>query len=386
MSHRRRRDVCFYAPWVSQHFATELETGGRVPGIGGAETQVLLLSRALAAQGLDVCIIACDIPGVEIPASHDGVEFVKRPMYATGEKLRRARDVMAMRAAVRASDAKVVVVYCSGYWVGLAGVFSKLSRRRFVFASASVGDFEYRIWLKKRRERVLYRLGVALADTIVVATEEQDDLCRRRFGKTPILINSATELADLNELEPQAFLWATRTEANKRPLEYLELARSLPDARFWMLTAQGTGRDDARLWAEVEKTAAELPNVELLPPRPRPELMKLMERAVAVVSTSEYEGLPNIFMEGWSRGVPALAFSHDPDGIISSYGLGGCAEQRRERFTELARELWDARANHSDSAARCRAYVESNHSLQTVGARWADALHLNGASPSASAD
>jgi glycosyltransferase involved in cell wall biosynthesis len=345
-------------------------------GPGGAETQAVLLSRALAQRGLTVSLVAYANPGMNIPDHDHGVDIVLRPPYDTGGTLRRVREIADLNGVVRASDANVIVAYCSGYWVGLIGLFAKLSRRRFVFASASLGDFEYKTWLTKRRERILYRLGIGLADLIVVQTDEQVELCERYFGRTPVLIKSASEPAELTERRPEAFLWAARVDANKQPFEYLELARALPEAHFWMVARESKGPGEDELWTAVVREARAIPNLELLPPCSRPELMDLMERTVAVVSTSELEGMPNIFLEGWSRGVPALALNHDPDGIIRRLGLGGVADNRRESFAELAAQLWESRDERGACADRCREYVEANHSLEAVGAQWAHAVHV----------
>jgi hypothetical protein len=131
-----------------------------------------------------------------------------------------------------------------------------------------------------------------------------------------------------------------------------------------------------QLWDAIERADRTLPNFELLPPCPRPELLELIARSVAVVSTSEYEGMPNIFLEGWSRGIPALALHYDPDGIISHYGLGGFAGGRRERLVELASGLWEVRLVRDELAAECRAYMLAHHSPASVGATWVGALEL----------
>jgi glycosyltransferase involved in cell wall biosynthesis len=324
-----------------------------------------------------VCIVVFDLPGAEIPTSVHGVDIVIRPPWlAGGNVIGQWREVAATRAALRGVDASVVVTRTAGANVGLVGLWTKLSRRHFVYSSASLGDFEYESVLAKRRDRILFRLGVALADTIVVQTEEQAHLCERRFGKTPIFIRSVSEPAEQSQREPDAFLWVGRVDANKQPLEFVELARSLPEAQFWMVASPLPNPDSRKLWDEIERAAVSLSNFTVLAPRRRPELLELMARAVAVVSTSEFEGMPNIFLEGWARGIPALAFEHDPDGVIRRYGLGAFAQGQRDRLVELAADLWHSRTARSECVERCRAYVLGSHSPQVVSAEWERALGL----------
>jgi glycosyltransferase involved in cell wall biosynthesis len=158
----------------------------------------------------------------------------------------------------------------------------------------------------------------------------------------------------------------------------VELAKGVPDARFWMVaTPSPFAGDTAPLWESLEDAAKTLPNFHLLPPRPRPELLDLIARSVAVVNTSEYEGMPNIFLEAWSRGVPALTLNHDPDSIVARHHLGGFADGDIKRLIELAARLWEDRADRAAYASRCRAYVREQHSAQTVSGDWAKALALD---------
>jgi glycosyltransferase involved in cell wall biosynthesis len=369
-----RYDIGFYLPSMT----LLLSSGVVEQRPGGAETQFLLLSRALAERGVAVCVVVYDVPGTQIPASATGVNvLVRSPYRAGGGHWRRFSEVAATGAAVRRVDARVIVGRTAGPHVGLVALFAKLARRRFVYSSAHILDFSFEALLASRRDRLLFRIGVALADVVIVQTEEQRLLCERRFGKPAIVIRSIAEPAAVSEGEREAFLWVGRIERNKQPLEFVELARALPQARFWMVASPSpNAKESVRLAQEVEAAAAALPNLDVLPPRPRAELLGLMARAVAVVSTSEAEGMPNIFLEGWARGIPALALKHDPDGIISGYGLGGCAEGDGERFVASARELWDCLERWSECGKRCRAYVRDNHSAAVVSGEWVRALGL----------
>jgi glycosyltransferase involved in cell wall biosynthesis len=179
-----------------------------------------------------------------------------------------------------------------------------------------------------------------------------------------------------NNEEREAFLWIGRAEANKQPLAYLELARVLPEAHFWMIPFPTDTAESEELSAEITRTANSLANVVLLPPRPRPQLLELMQRAVAVVSTSGFEGMPNIFLEAWANGTPALALNHDPDGIITRHQLGGYAHGQLDQLIELADHHWHNRHTLNQRATHYQTYVQTHHSPTTIGAAWAHTLQL----------
>jgi glycosyltransferase involved in cell wall biosynthesis len=366
---RNRYDVVFYVPWIGPLLAQR-------PGLstGGAETQVFLLSRALARLGLRVCLFAFEIPGVHTPSAVDGVDVALRPPYKSRQRLLgKVRETVNIHAALASVQAEAVVTRSAGPHVGLLGVFSR--DQRFVFSSASPLDFDFIRIAPKHRDRVLFALGMRLADEIVVQTEEQLESCRHRLGRTPVLIRSICEPADVGTATPDAFLWVGRYNAYKRPLEYVELARALPEAHFRMVASSATLTPEAaETKRRVEEAANVLPNLELLHSLPRAELMGLVERAVAVVSTSEFEGTSNALLEAWARGVPALVFSYDSDGVVERHDLGHVAGGSRPLLVEQAREVWAKRFERSELSSRCREYVEEHHAPEPIAERWARVL------------
>jgi glycosyltransferase involved in cell wall biosynthesis len=160
----------------------------------------------------------------------------------------------------------------------------------------------------------------------------------------------------------------------KRPLALLELARAMPEAAFRMVCVPVAGHEV--LAEQVYAEARSVPNVDVLAPLPRRRLLELKGQAVAVVNTSDFEGMPNTFLEGWARGVPALALTHDPDGVIEKHGLGAFAGGSFETFVKAAQDLWAHRDRQSEVARRCRNYVAVHHGADVVVAKWEEALGL----------
>jgi glycosyltransferase involved in cell wall biosynthesis len=120
----------------------------------------------------------------------------------------------------------------------------------------------------------------------------------------------------------------------------------------------------------VRRRAGELGNVELLETQPRPALLDYISRAIAVVKTSEVEGMPNTFLEAWARGIPVLSFSVDPDQRIADNDIGVVAGGSFDRFAQGARDLSGDPRLRDELSRRARAFIEEVHSPPAVARRW----------------
>lgn len=350
-----RYEVAFITPYAAPLLTGEGSTGG-------AETQLVLLARALRARGRRVALAVFDIPG-GLPASVDGLKLIALPPQpAAGGRTR------LVAALLRDVDADVFVQRAAGSYTGVVGLAARARRRRFVYSSASDFDFDPTFLDHDSTARRLFPVGIRCAHAIIVQTNAQARLCRTAWARECAVIRSIADPAPQRTAEPEAFIWAGRMVTRKRPEAFAELAARVPQARFWMV-------GDAP--ERIRAVAADNPNLELFDPCPQAQLAALLDRAVAVVSTSIKEGMPNVFLEGWARGVPALALSHDPDGMIEGHGLGSVAGGSLDRLADIAAAVWESRAQQAGIAARCRDYVAREHSADKVAARWEAVLGLS---------
>lgn len=364
----RRYDVVFYAPWIAPLLA-----GDAGPG-GGAETQLYLLARELAALGWRAAVVA--YPHPKLPRRVGEVEVIERsPPAGRLPLVGKLAETRAVWSSLARADAEVFVQRAAGFETGLVALAARARGSRFVYSSANVIDFDFGRLEKRKRNVFGFESGVRLADVIVVQTREQEALCERRFGRRPVLIKSIAERAPRRSQTPTTFVWIGRLTEYKRPLAFVDLARSVPAASFEMV-AVPTAETTPKLTDALTRAARELDNLRILAPRPRSEIIPVIERAAAVVNTADYEGMPNVFLEGWARGVPALALAHDPDGVIEREGLGGFARGSQARLVELATEAWATRDDQAAVAASCQAYIDREHSPAAVAASWATALGL----------
>jgi glycosyltransferase involved in cell wall biosynthesis len=368
----RRYDVAFYAPAIGPLFSD-----GNEPFAGGAESQVYLVARSLVQRGLRVCVVTFDVPGARL-ASVDGIEVVARPRYSRGRGLvARLREGLAIGKAVSQADARLFVARSAGPAAGVVALSARIAGRRFIYSSSSDADFG-RLEARAANRRLVH-LALRLANHVVVQNEFQRRVCADLTTRPIAVIRSIAEAAPLRTATPDSFLWVGRPISYKRPLAFVELARALPEALFVMVVPTLSTRPELDLSVEVASASRDVPNLRLLGAQGKAELAALVERAVAVVNTSEFEGMPNMFLESWARGVPALALAHDPDGVIERHSLGVFAHGSWDDFVAAARALWDGRSDLNEPAARCRRYVADEHSPETISDQWMTVLGLGGA-------
>jgi glycosyltransferase involved in cell wall biosynthesis len=320
------------------------------------------------------------------PARAGHVTLVQRRLVTTRRNpIARAAQLRAVWSALAEADAGVYVFRSGLPALGLTALFCRARRRHLIFASSIDLDFTLEFYDGRRPERELYEFGVRNADAVVVQSRRQEELARRSFPRLSRIVEipSLAEAAEQSTAVPEAFFWVGRLDRYKQPLRYVELAESLPDARFWMvarrLDPERSGGSpgashDAALEQEVYERAARLPNLELLEQRPHAAAMELVERSVAVVNSGQAEGMPNLFLEAWARGIPVLTYEFDPDSRIAREGLGVSAEGSPERFRDGARRLWDERHDRSELAGRVRRHLLSTHGVDAVTRRWQELI------------
>ena len=223
--------------------------------------------------------------------------------------------------------------------------------------------------LESRTARAQYLLGLRCAHALVVQTEAQAHMAERSSRPVPQVIPNFCPAGERRTGTGEYFLWVGAFVGVKDPLSYLALAERVPEAHFLMVARQRAGWD--QLAHAVQARAARIPNVELIDGMPRDALLDLYRRAIAVVSTSEYEGFSNVFLEGWSRGIPALSLRVDPDGVISRRGLGRVAAGSLASLAEAARHYFTEPVAASQAGDASFRYVEERHAPDVVGRKWA---------------
>ena len=340
---------------------------------GGAETQTAFLARALAAAGFSVAHVV----RLEREPVDTGEDVSLVPIgagYDQGGLTRRR----ALLAALRAADARLYIQRGAAFETGIVGIYARALRRRFVFSASSDANFRTdaetgrlanAYYINDWKSRLEYRVGLRCAHAVVAQTRAQAELARRTYRIDADVVPSFAQPAPRSdERERTGFLWVGRIIGVKDPLAFTELARALPHIPFRMVA---NDRNPGELGAQLRSAASELPNLELVEPLPRPQLLDLYASAVATVNTSRFEGFSNVFLESWAHATPTLSLNVDVDGAIAERGLGVVAGGSSDVLVSAVRS-YDSRPELARAAGEAaRRYVEEALAPDVVGAEWA---------------
>jgi len=298
--------------------------------VGGAEVQVVSLGRALSRKGHDVRFITYDYGQPESVQS-DGIRAHKAFRPDAGLRVLRVVSPRwsGLWRTLSQIDAEVCIQVPADCWTGIAATWCRRARRPFVFLSMSDADVDRNLPLiDSRSDRLLYRLGLRLADAVIVQTVKQRQMLRLHFGLESVVIPPclSTRAADVTRATHQRqpgheLLWVGRFSPEKRLEWFLNLAVACPDLVCHVIdnANQPTSYADALL-----DRIRTIPNVRHHGFVPHAEISRFYDRATLLVSTSRLEGFPTIFLEAWARGLPVVS-TFDPDNLVQKHRIGAVA-------------------------------------------------------------
>ncbi len=121
-----------------------------------------------------------------------------------------------------------------------------------------------------------------------------------------------------------------------------------------------------------------LNNLEFTGELPLEEVNKRLEEADLFINTSDYEGMPNTFIQAWMRQVPVLSLTVDPDGLLQKEGLGFRAGSY-ERLVALTRQLLLDEEKRKRIGEKARLFAIEQFSEESVLPRMLDTIeHIKG--------
>jgi glycosyltransferase involved in cell wall biosynthesis len=369
MSLSEHLSICFVA-----HFAYGALAGGQSGHIGGVERQCSLMAKWFAKRGYRVSMITWD-EGQEDGKEIDGVRVVKMCRKDAGIKGLRFfwPKWTSLVAAMKRADADIYYQNCAEYVTGQVAFWCRRQHRRFIYSVPSDPDCDERLpKMHSIREKVLYRYGLAHADTVIVQTRRQHEMLQTNFGRNSVIVpmpcmGPSEDEYNGHELGPDGLrrvLWVGRLYRVKRPDRLLDLARLCPDIQFDVI---GQRAYDEYAYNVCERAKA-IPNITMHGSIPMHLVSEFYKNAALLCCTSDFEGFPNTFLEAWSWGIPVVSM-FDPDDLIAKQGFGGVGKDTNE-LAAMIRTLLDSSELWRKASQAARHYYLQNHTVEEAMTRF----------------
>jgi glycosyltransferase involved in cell wall biosynthesis len=338
---------------------------------GGAEVQQVRVASWLVRRGHPVSFVTLDhgqCDGITL----NGITI--RKAYAKGAGLRALRFVhprwSGLGSAMARANADVYYQRGGGNETGQVALWCRLHRRSFVFGAASDADCDPALSaLRSGRERILYRIGLRLADAVIAQTKIQQHLLQQNMRVPSILIHSCcpTPSEGMPDVGPTSrssssmnVLWVGRISREKRFEWLLDIAERCPEIHFDVVGASNTDSEYASL---LTQRAAGIPNVKMHGRVSHAEMVQHYQRCQVLCCTSAYEGFPNTFLEAWALGVPVVS-TFDPDGAVAANGLGWVS-QGAEDIVACLKQMARSSEIRLGASAAARRYYMMHHTPDT---------------------
>jgi glycosyltransferase involved in cell wall biosynthesis len=333
---------------------------------GGAEVQSAALAQAFASRGADVSLVVKNLP-LNTP-----LPFPARNAYDSnhgvwGIRFFHPRLSGTWRALARA-DADIYYQHCAGMITGVTALFCRQKRRTFVFGAGSDSDFSFAdLLIPGLRDKILYSLGLKLADGVVAQNHLQRELCLKRFNKPARVIPMVIDMDDSVEVRSgEKVLWVGALREVKGPELFLQLAQKIPEREFVLV---GGPIESEHAYSEtIKRKAAGIPNLVCTGRIPHEEVIQYIQSSAILVNTSSVEGFPNVYLEAWKFGVPVISLT-DVDGLIAGEGVGAICSDLDDMEKKIKSLLEDPEKRGS-MGKRARTLVSSKFSADVLSGEY----------------
>ncbi|HEY1871354.1 MAG TPA: glycosyltransferase [Chitinophagaceae bacterium] len=351
---------------------------GQTPG--GGELQVCLLATALALKGHEVVII--DPSSAESFVTDEGVKVINMPRWNKGVKGLRLfsyRIPTLWKTLVR-ENADYYYVRMRVYLHLIPYLAAKKIKGKFIvglahdldalsFATKFKYEYKPKFNLFKFVTLVIpndlvFKYLLKRSDYITLqhaGQELNENSIRGKAGVFPNIFDNKN-LPVVQHPSKDYFIHVGTLTILKGAGNLYELIKSLDKKNTIIIVGKPKDKKSEKIYEQLGK----MENVILKGSVEHKETIRLIANAKALISTSNSEGFPNIFLEAWATGVPVISLKVNPGNVINKYGLGICCDGD----LELMKDCIEKNETRFIDKEKLKSYVFEFHDFSTAADRF----------------
>jgi len=337
---------------------------------GGAEVQISLISRELARDDdFDVNIIVADTGQGKIEVYDD---VTLRKAYKRGRSMiNLLKAPFILYRTLKELNPDVVICRAAGVEVGIAGVYARINRKKFIYSIASNKDLDGSRHSGIRGK--VFKFGFNLANKYIAQSEDQKKTLEEKTKKEILLIkNSFTTYShlkqnlELRKIEKKYILWVGRSIGLKRPELFLKLAKDNSQFNFLMILQ----KTDIGRWEKLKRKAEAINNLKFVESVPFVEMNEVYKNASVFVNTSTGEGFPNTFIQSSMLGIPMLSLKVNPDNFLDKYRCGVACDDDYSKMKNSLNKIMEDKEYFEGLGKNAKKYFNENHNIKNNIIGW----------------
>lgn len=324
---------------------------------GGAEFQAALMARELVRCGHETVLLGADT-GQPDGALWQGIRIRSGGRYDTGSVADTLEAWPKIHRVLSEEQPDFVVVYGWTSLLYALALWRLVVPFRLIFVCALDAEIDGDFRRRNPVRGFLFHRGMQVSDFRFGITARQADAFEKlgmHCHVTRLLLPDA-EPSPVTE-KTIDLLWVARCEEVKRPMHFLDLAESLPEARCRMICSV----QDEALWNRVKERAGCMANVEFIGGVAYKDIRGHFDASKILVNTSSHEGVPNTFIHAAQARAAIASLEIDPDGMFETFRAGVLAHGDMNALIDGVRMLLGDDARRDAAAAESARFVREWH-------------------------
>jgi glycosyltransferase involved in cell wall biosynthesis len=159
--------------------------------------------------------------------------------------------------------------------------------------------------------------------------------------------------------------WVGVLRQPKRPDLLIDIAEQSPGVEFVVCGGPSAHRSPPGYSEAMIERFGRVPNIRYMGHVAPDQAIKIISGASLLLSTSDAEGFPSVFVEAWASGTPVVTLRIDPDGVIAGLRLGAACPGVAPAVETIGR-LMRSVDERQEMAERCREHVIRRHSAASA--------------------
>jgi glycosyltransferase involved in cell wall biosynthesis len=346
---------------------------------GGAEKQLILISKGLKDRGYHVSLI-------DVFHNKESINYKGFYIVAPWEKNKGINGIRflyyqlpSLWKTMRKINVDYYYIRGEGLLYSFIALFCRFQKVKYIWGLA--GDWEADPALRKHRKKKRNFVGtlskVYLANfsnkiqrkycSIAIC---QNNYQKENLGDTvgkSLIIKNIIESGNPVDLQNNVnrtidFLWVAQISGIKGEAYLLELARRLPECSFYVLGKVHKNFEASGLYQDMINQK----NLKLVGHVSNKEVIDLLDKSKFYLHTSATEGVSNSILEAMSRGVVVISMFYDADNVFSKSKAGLLANDNIDKAVELISTYSEDNGMRKEIGESAINYVSVNHSREKI--------------------